>query len=103
VVSLNWPTLVELCGKRYNLGELKRGGSKEVERDENVMLILVFLQNTNNLWWGKTSPSADWSPEAGQSTSPLTGSATVYQPQYRTHGASGTFFFLLSSFFILIM
>ena len=31
----------------------------------------VWQENTSNLWWGKTSPSASWSPGGGTSTSPL--------------------------------
>jgi ribosomal protein S11 len=31
----------------------------------------VWQENTSNVWWGKTSPTAAWSPTAGSSTSPL--------------------------------
>jgi aryl-phospho-beta-D-glucosidase BglC (GH1 family) len=31
----------------------------------------VWQENSANLWWGKTAPSAAWAPGAGTSTSPL--------------------------------
>ncbi|MFL5252275.1 MAG: carbohydrate-binding domain-containing protein [Rhodopila sp.] len=37
----------------------------------------VWQENASNLWWGKTSPSASWSPTDGTSTSPLPASATA--------------------------
>jgi hypothetical protein len=39
----------------------------------------VWQENTNHLWWGKTSPAASWSPSAGTSTSPLPGPGTIEQ------------------------
>ncbi|HEX2943314.1 MAG TPA: hypothetical protein VHO91_19835, partial [Rhodopila sp.] len=39
----------------------------------------VWQENTSNLWWGKTSPTAAWSPDAGTATSPLPGSGTISQ------------------------
>ena len=32
---------------------------------------VVWQENSANLWWGKTSPSASWSPTPGTATSPL--------------------------------
>jgi hypothetical protein len=31
----------------------------------------VWQENASDLWWGKTSPTASWSPGAGTATSPL--------------------------------
>jgi len=31
----------------------------------------IWQENSNELWWGKTSPAAAWSPSTGTSTSPL--------------------------------
>jgi hypothetical protein len=32
---------------------------------------MIWQKNVSNLWWGKTSPSDSWTPNAGTSTSPL--------------------------------
>jgi hypothetical protein len=37
----------------------------------------VWQENASNLWWGRTSPSAAWSPSTGTSTSPLPAPITV--------------------------
>ena len=44
----------------------------------------VWQENTNNLWWGKTSPTAAWSPTVGIATSPLPATIMV------TPGSTGT-------------
>ncbi len=31
----------------------------------------IWQENSSNLWWGKTTPDAAWSPDAGTATSPL--------------------------------
>jgi hypothetical protein len=41
---------------------------------------VVWQENTNKLWWGKTSPSASWSPPSGTSTTPLPPSGTTTSP-----------------------
>jgi cellulase (glycosyl hydrolase family 5) len=41
---------------------------------------VVWQENTNKLWWGKTSPSDSWSPPAGTSTSPLPPAASPSDP-----------------------
>jgi hypothetical protein len=59
----------------------------------------VWQENTGNLWWGKTSPSAAWAPTAGTSTSPLpapitiasgTASDTVTQSEVSVVATAGT-------------
>ena len=46
-------------------------------RGTTLLLLLKLLslnfivKNADNLWWGKTSPTAQWLPTYGQSTSPL--------------------------------
>jgi hypothetical protein len=59
----------------------------------------VWQENTANLWWGKTSPTAAWSPAAGTATSPLpaaitiasaTTSSTVTQSQVSVVATAGT-------------
>jgi hypothetical protein len=37
----------------------------------------IWQENSSNLWWGKTSPTAAWAPAAGSSTSPLPTSITI--------------------------
>ncbi|MDQ2739311.1 MAG: hypothetical protein M3Y35_12025, partial [Actinomycetota bacterium] len=46
----------------------------------------VWQENAGKLWWGKTSPSAPWSPTNGTSTSPLPGSSS--KPAASTSGAA---------------
>ena len=41
----------------------------------------VWQENASKLWWGKTSPTAAWSPDAGTSTSPLPTSVTIAATQ----------------------
>lgn len=41
----------------------------------------VWQENTSKLWWGKTSPTAAWSPNAGSSTSPLPTSVAIAATQ----------------------
>ena len=41
----------------------------------------VWQENASNLWWGKTSPAAAWSPNAGTSTSPLPTTLTIAATQ----------------------
>ncbi|HBK06542.1 MAG TPA: hypothetical protein DDZ81_11850 [Acetobacteraceae bacterium] len=41
----------------------------------------VWQENASNLWWGKTSPTDSWSPNAGTSTSPLPTSVTIPSTQ----------------------
>ncbi|OYV34958.1 MAG: hypothetical protein B7Z80_19775 [Rhodospirillales bacterium 20-64-7] len=36
----------------------------------------VWQENASDLWWGKTSPTAAWSPNAGSATSPLPAATT---------------------------
>ncbi len=36
----------------------------------------IWQENSNNLWWGKTTSTASWSPAAGTATSPLPASTT---------------------------
>ncbi len=59
----------------------------------------VWLENASNLWFGKTSPAAAWSPAAGTSTSPLpapitiasgTASDTVSQSEITIVATAGT-------------
>ena len=38
---------------------------------------VVWQENANALWWGKTSPIAAWAPGAGTSTSPLPAPITI--------------------------
>jgi hypothetical protein len=40
----------------------------------------VWQENASNLWWGKTSPTAAWSPGAGTATSPLPAAPPVTPP-----------------------
>ncbi len=65
----------------------------------------VWQENTSNLWWGKTSPTAAWAPGAGTSTSPLpapitiasgTTSATVSQSQVSVVATAGNHMLFLS-------
>ncbi len=65
----------------------------------------VWQENANNLWWGKTSPAAAWSPQAGTGASPLpapitlsTGAAgnTVSQSQVSVVATSGDHMLFLS-------
>lgn len=35
----------------------------------------IWQENASDLWWGKTSPTASWSPDAGTPTNPLPTSA----------------------------
>jgi hypothetical protein len=37
----------------------------------------VWQMNASRLWWGKTSPTAAWSPAYGTSVSPLVGVAST--------------------------
>ena len=37
----------------------------------------VWQENQSNLWWGKTTPDADWAPGPGTATSPLPAPATT--------------------------
>jgi hypothetical protein len=48
------------------------------------------LQNTDDLWWGKTSPDAQWLPAYGTNVSPLTGSSTTGAPSSTTGAPSST-------------
>ncbi len=41
----------------------------------------VWQENASKLWWGKTSPTAAWSPNAGTSTSPLPTSVAIAATQ----------------------
>ena len=41
----------------------------------------IWQENASNLWWGKTSPTDAWSPNAGTSTSPLPSTITIAQDQ----------------------
>jgi hypothetical protein len=59
----------------------------------------VWQENASNLWWGKTSPTAAWSPTAGTATSPLpapvaiastTTSSTVTQSEVSVVATAGT-------------
>ncbi|HET6609736.1 MAG TPA: hypothetical protein VFG62_23905, partial [Rhodopila sp.] len=65
----------------------------------------VWQENSANLWWSKTSPTAAWGPAAGTSTSPLPApitigagesSATVSQSQVSVVATSGTHMLFLS-------
>lgn len=38
---------------------------------------LIWQENSSNLWWSKTSPSATWLPVAGTPTSPLASLPTI--------------------------
>ena len=44
----------------------------------------VWQENTANLWWEKTSPTAAWTPQAGTSVSPLPGSPPPPPPPNTT-------------------
>jgi hypothetical protein len=48
----------------------------------------IWQENSSDLWWGKTSPTASWSPGAGTSTSPLP--ATTTPPATPTPTAAAT-------------
>jgi hypothetical protein len=41
----------------------------------------VWQENASAFWWGKTSPTAPWSPGAGTATSPLPTSVTIAATQ----------------------
>ncbi len=41
----------------------------------------VWQENNSKLWWGKTQPTAAWSPSAGTSTSPLPTTVTIPSTQ----------------------
>jgi hypothetical protein len=65
----------------------------------------VWQENTSNLWWGKTSPTAAWSPASGTSTSPLpapttiaanTTSTTVSQSQVSVVATAGSHMLFIS-------
>jgi hypothetical protein len=44
----------------------------------------VWQENTDNLWWGKSSPTDSWAPGAGTSTSPLPAPITIDASQSST-------------------
>ena len=65
----------------------------------------VWQENTSNLWWGKTSTTAAWAPNAGTSTSPLPAptiiaanatSATVSQSQVSVIATAGNHMLFIS-------
>ncbi len=65
----------------------------------------VWQENASNLWWGETTPTASWLPNAGTSTSPLPASttiapgstsATVGQSEVSVAATSGTNMLLIS-------
>ena len=63
----------------------------------------VWQENTNNLWWSKTSPTAAWGPATGTSTSPLpatikviASSTTVSQSQVSAMVTSGAHMLFIS-------
>ena len=63
----------------------------------------IWQENSSNLWWGKTTPGAAWTPGAGTSTSPLPapvmvapGSSTVSQSQVSLVATTGAHMLFLS-------
>ncbi|MBS0640052.1 MAG: hypothetical protein JSS43_09285 [Proteobacteria bacterium] len=60
---------------------------------------VVWQENADKLWWGKSNPAASWSPSSGTSTSPLPapvtlsasqGDVTVTQSQIQVVATAGT-------------
>ncbi len=46
----------------------------------------VWQENTANLWWGKTSPSAAWAPDSGNRHQPVAGADNHRLGHHQQHG-----------------
>jgi hypothetical protein len=66
--------------------EAKRRADGLVTASRGAVTLLAYIsgaiwqENSAQLWWSKSSPSATWSPAAGTSTNPVTGVAPPPPP-----------------------
>ncbi len=71
-------TIVDASGNKWTItsaGQVAVNGTADTTTAKVIELAYVngevWQENASDLWWGKTSPTAAWSPAAGTSTSPL--------------------------------
>jgi hypothetical protein len=71
-------TIIDASGNRWTItsgGQVAVNGTSDPTTANVIELAYVngtvWQENASDLWWGKTSPTATWSPAGGTSTSPL--------------------------------
>ena len=78
VVAGSGAAIVDASGNKWTItssGQIAVNGVSDTTTASVKELAYVgstiWQENAANLWWGKTSPTASWSPNAGTATSPL--------------------------------
>nr|WP_294531124.1 cellulase family glycosylhydrolase [uncultured Rhodopila sp.] len=78
VLSGSPGTIVDASGNTWSItgaGQVAVNGVTDTTTGNVTELAYVnnevWQENANNLWWGKTSPTASWAPQAGTGSSPL--------------------------------
>jgi endoglucanase len=89
VVKANAPGgIIDASGNKWTItsdGQVAVNGVTDITTADVKELIYVnseiWQENASNLWWGKTSPAAAWSPGTGTSKSPLSTTVIISQSQ----------------------
>jgi endoglucanase len=89
VVKANAPGgIIDASGNKWTItsnGQVAVNGVTDITTANVKELIYVnseiWQENASNLWWGKTSPAAAWSPGMGTSKSPLSTTVIISQSQ----------------------
>ncbi len=80
--------IIDASGNKWTLttaGQVAVNGTVDTTTAGVIELAYVnnqiWQENSSHLWWGKTGPTAAWSPNAGTSTSPLPVTIIISQSQ----------------------
>jgi hypothetical protein len=85
VLTNTWQTIVDANQHTWSLvnGQVSVDGQIDSTTARVVTLAYekgqVWQENADNLWWAKTTPADQWSPDFGTSVSPVTGTGVPPQ------------------------
>jgi hypothetical protein len=83
VLTNNWQTIVDANQHTWSIvnGQVSVDGQIDNTTANVVTLAYekgqVWQENADSLWWAKTTPADQWSPDLGTSVSPVTGTGVM--------------------------
>ncbi|MFL5287197.1 MAG: hypothetical protein ACJ8AW_41070 [Rhodopila sp.] len=83
VLTNDWQTIVDANQHTWSIvnGQVSVDGQVDNTTANVVALAYekgqIWQENTDNLWWAKTMPADQWSPDFGTSVSPVTGTGIM--------------------------